>query len=278
MRIGGHERHSRQNANGVCACVWMTVAFAVIGTTGGLRPPLLCCGARVCRRKPIFAMYIRTSDQERRASARRGRANRVCNGNARDFRNRVRIPRTYHGGLTRERADPAFIWTERSHSENIPRGAYAPPALVLRCERLPAKNDFFDAQTRNPKVRLASARRGSVNQTLCRENRALSCGCRTRSQERRASARRGCANRTYNGNARDFRNRVRIPRTYHGGLTPPALVLWCERLPAKNDFFDAQTRAQKVRLASARRGVYWIALATAAQSRWRYIEQLPCNS
>jgi hypothetical protein len=29
-------------------------------TTGGLRPPLLCCGANVCRRKTIFSMHKRT--------------------------------------------------------------------------------------------------------------------------------------------------------------------------------------------------------------------------
>jgi hypothetical protein len=63
MHIGGHERHSRQTANGVCACVWMTVAFAVIGTTGGLRPPLLCCGANVCRRITIFSMHKRVTQK-----------------------------------------------------------------------------------------------------------------------------------------------------------------------------------------------------------------------
>jgi hypothetical protein len=52
--------------------VRVAVAFAVIVTTGGLRPPLLCCSADACRRKAIFAMHIRTSGQERRSSARRG--------------------------------------------------------------------------------------------------------------------------------------------------------------------------------------------------------------
>jgi hypothetical protein len=31
----------------------------------------------------------------------------------------------------------------------------------------------------------------------------------------------------------------------HGGLTPPALTLQCERLPAKNDFCDARTHIHK---------------------------------
>ncbi len=105
-------------------------------TTGGLRPPLLCCGARVCRRKPIFAMYIRTSDQERRASARRG----------------------------------------------------------------------------------------SVNRTLCRENRTLSSGCRTHSHERRASARRGSV--TAPAMAIGFRGVITFTThdrmVRHGWLTPAA--------------------------------------------------------
>jgi hypothetical protein len=137
-------------------------------------------------------------------------------------------------------------------------GGLTPPALVLRCERLPAKNDFFDAQTRKPKGRRASARRGSVNRTLCRENRTLSSGCRTRSQERRASARRGCANAHRRTRAPFTADRQRCVcmcvddrcirgNRYHGGLTPPALALRCERLPAKNDFFDAQTRNPKER-------------------------------
>jgi hypothetical protein len=52
-------------------------AFASRLTTGGLRPPLLRCGANVCRRKTIFAMHKRTFDRERRASARRGPVNRA---------------------------------------------------------------------------------------------------------------------------------------------------------------------------------------------------------
>ncbi len=43
---------------------------------------------------------------------------------------------------------------------------------------------------------------------------------------------------------------VCISRTFHGGLTPPALVLVYGRPPAKNDFFDAQTH---VRLKSGGR-------------------------
>jgi hypothetical protein len=56
-------------------CVPITIAIACSDTTGGLRPPLLCCDANVCRRKTIFAMHKRTSDQERRVSARRGSTN-----------------------------------------------------------------------------------------------------------------------------------------------------------------------------------------------------------
>jgi len=76
-----------------------------------------------------------------------------------------------------------------------------------------------------------------------------------RKQERRASARRGVANRVCNGNAPDFRNRVRIPRTYHGGLTPPALVLVYGRPPARKRFLRCTNARRKERRASARRGV-----------------------
>ena len=150
--------------------------IAVIGfafrehTTGGLRPPLLCRGANVRRRENDFCdaqTYIQPGaagvsppwcsgnapatpilhtfgytrlvrKQERRASARRGCANRVCNGNAPDFRNRVCIPRTYHGGLT-------------------------PPALVLRCGRPPARKRFLRCTNARRKERRASARRGCLN-------------------------------------------------------------------------------------------------------------------
>jgi hypothetical protein len=56
-RLRRHERDCPQDRRW---CVEIAVAFAVIVPTGGLRPPLLCCGANVWRRKTIFAMHKRT--------------------------------------------------------------------------------------------------------------------------------------------------------------------------------------------------------------------------
>ncbi len=53
MRIGGQERRSSADRRR-CACAWMAVAIAFIGATGGLRPPLLCWSANVCRRNNDF--------------------------------------------------------------------------------------------------------------------------------------------------------------------------------------------------------------------------------
>jgi hypothetical protein len=52
----------------------------------------------------------------------------------------------------------------------------------------------------------------------------------------------------------------------HGGLTPPALVLRCERLPAKNDFCDARVRAHQTRAAGVSPPWAWV---THLQGRYR---------
>jgi hypothetical protein len=44
----------------------------------GAYAPRSCCSANVCRQKTIFAIHIRTSGQERRASARRGSRNALA--------------------------------------------------------------------------------------------------------------------------------------------------------------------------------------------------------
>jgi hypothetical protein len=94
-------------------------------TTGGLRPPLLC------------TVYRRS----------------VAGAGGHQSAARFVI----HGGLT----PPALVhrvpqtagrrrWTSIRGSFRFPRGL-TPPALALRCECLPAKNDFFDAQTHTEK-------------------------------------------------------------------------------------------------------------------------------
>jgi hypothetical protein len=59
-------------------------------------------------------------------------------------------------------------------------------------------------------------------------------GCRQHNRERRVSARRGFVNPVCNSNATNFgASSSHALSAFHGGLTPPALVLVCGRLPAK---------------------------------------------
>jgi hypothetical protein len=199
--------------------VRVAVAFAVIVTTGGLRPPLLCCGAHACRRKAIFAMHIRTSDKERRASARRGLVNRVCNCNATNSVFRVRIECTPTGGLR--------------------------PPLLLQRECLPAKKRF------------------------------LRCTY-ARSQERRASARRGLVNCVCNCNATNSVFRVRIECTPTGGLRPPLLCCGAHACRRKAIFAMHIRTSDQERRSSARRGS-GMAPARAMQrmfAAWRCVQTL----
>jgi hypothetical protein len=69
--------------------VRIAVAFVLIVATGGLRPPLLCCSANVCRRKNDFCDAQTHAQKERRASARRGVRNRTCKGNTAKSRETV---------------------------------------------------------------------------------------------------------------------------------------------------------------------------------------------
>jgi hypothetical protein len=98
-------------------------------TTGGLRPPLLCCNANVCRRKTIFAMHKCTSEQERRASARRGSTN------------------TFDTSAIARKTVESMCPDHPCHA--IPR-RLTPPALVLRCERLSAKKRFLRCTNEHP--------------------------------------------------------------------------------------------------------------------------------
>jgi hypothetical protein len=108
--------------------------------------------------------------------------------------------------------------------------------LLVAGRSFAAKCVIRSAESHSQQERRTSARRGSVRRSPWSENRTAFTDDRLHDQERRASTRRGWANRVCNGNARDFCMQIRIPRTYHGGLTPPALALQCERLPAKQRF------------------------------------------
>jgi hypothetical protein len=98
---------------------------------GGLTPPLLCCNANVRRRKTIFSMHKRTSDQERRTSARRGSANTFTQTPARFLARppRVCAPITL-----------AIVCSDTT-------GGSRPPLLCCDANVCRRKNDFFDAQT-----------------------------------------------------------------------------------------------------------------------------------
>jgi hypothetical protein len=69
IRIGRHERHSSADRQ---RCVRIVVAIAFKATTGAYAPRSCVAVRTSAGETTIFAMYKRTFDQERRASARRG--------------------------------------------------------------------------------------------------------------------------------------------------------------------------------------------------------------
>jgi hypothetical protein len=112
--------------------------------TGGLRPPLLCCNANVCRRKTIFAMYKRRSDQERRASARRGSTNTFTQTPAR----LLARPSTVCGPNA-----VAFACSDTT-------GGLRPPLLCCNANVRRRKTIFSMHKRTSGQERRASARRG----------------------------------------------------------------------------------------------------------------------
>jgi hypothetical protein len=175
-----------------------------------------------------------------------------------------------HGGLT----PPAlgFVCGRRcrcgltaDESVSFSHGWLTPAALVSGRECLPAKDDFFDAQTHirpraagvsPPWVGLALATAiGFCGLITFRPARSfpvprLAYASRSWVHARKSSQMGGGA----------------LQRRFvsHGGLTPPALVLRCERPPAKNDIFDAQTH---IRLRAAGVSPPWVALRRADSAR-----------
>jgi hypothetical protein len=73
-------------------CVRIAVAFASLGATGGLRPPLFCCGANVWRRNcglcDARTLVYKSGGRQPAVATKR-----ICNV-ARFFRERVRSPTT----------------------------------------------------------------------------------------------------------------------------------------------------------------------------------------
>jgi hypothetical protein len=133
-------------------------------------------------------------------------------------------------------------------------GGLTPPALVLQCERLPAKNDFCDARTH---VRRSGGREPAVGvgNALATPIPLTSGDTRhVQRQERRTSARRGCGQRTCNGASTKLRQppTVRVPiagafasRLTRGANAPRSCVAVRTSAGEKNHFCDAQTHVRR---------------------------------
>jgi hypothetical protein len=152
-------------------------------------------------------------------------------------------------------------------------------------------------------VESGGCQRGSVRRSPWSENRTAFSDDRLHDQERRASARRGYRYRSCNGastNSRQTADGVcadrRCGRVYgrhranvapesvmghtapdynrvhwrHGGLTPPALVLRCERLPAKQRFLRC-TNAHSTKSGGRQPAV----VVRDRQERCRKVARLP---
>jgi hypothetical protein len=114
-----------------------------------------------------------------------------------------------------------------------PRGAY-PPALALRCEHLPAKQRFLRCtNVHSPK----SGGRVGGQTRIPRDRRHSSADHRWLCADRcvRVYRRHGAnvAPESFMAHTGPDYNRV---HWRHGGLTPPALALRCERPSAKQRF------------------------------------------
>jgi hypothetical protein len=194
-------------------------AFASRLTTGGLRPPLLCCSANVCRRNNDFCdaqTYIRPRAAGvsppwfgKRASAdtstiRRQTADGVCADR--------RCGRVYgrHGANVAPESymrhtAPDYNRVHRRH------GGLTPPALVLRCERLPTKQRFLRCtnvhSTKSGGRQPAVAVREAYLQERCRK---VAGDCRHYAHERWCSRvrlpRLAYASRSWLHDVRSLRN------------------------------------------------------------------------
>jgi hypothetical protein len=161
-----------------------------------------------------------------------------------------------------------------------PRLAYASRSW-LRCERLPAKKRFLRWTNACSQERRASARRGlanalagrfdlrSANKRTRSGGRQPAVGWQTRLQDDSICVRRTTApgaagvsppwyRKTHLQRGAIFAELITFAThhgpVYHGGLTPPALVLRCECLPAKKRFLRWTNACFQERRASARRG------------------------
>jgi hypothetical protein len=159
----GNKSGGRQPAVGLQTASAMAMRrIAVIGfafrehTTGGLRPPLLCRGANVRRRKNDFCDAQTHAEKERRASARRGCGKHACADTSALVRRtadgvyadrRCIGVNSFHGGLTppvlAQRKQVPGAGGHQSAARFVSHGGLTPPALVSWRERLPVRKRFL---------------------------------------------------------------------------------------------------------------------------------------
>jgi hypothetical protein len=125
----------------------------------------------------------------------------------------------------------------------FPRGAYAPRSWCTVSGRR-ANDDFCGARTQ--------AHKSGGRQSAAGISNAVAIADAFVQQP--ALARRWSETTVTTATRWISAFRVRIPRTSHGGLTPPALVCGCEWLPAKKRFLRCTNAGSQERRASARRG------------------------
>jgi hypothetical protein len=124
-------------------------------------------------------------------------------------------------------------------------GGLTPPALTLQCECLSAKKTIFAMHERRFTRAAGVSPPWYVSSAIAIADAFV---------QRHASAARWSETTVATATRRISTFRVRIPRTSHGGLTPPALTLQYERSPAKKRFFRCTNAGSQERRASARRG------------------------
>jgi hypothetical protein len=211
-------------------CGPITVAIACSDTTGGLRPRSWLHGARSpekttaavrteLRCKKRYSRCKNARSQERRSSARRGFPNRICKCNAMNFR----VSNSYTGCTPRGACCPAFgcvcgrccrCAILADGEDTFSTAGLRQPLLVRNASVtrvMPIRSADSIRSPRGayaPRSWLHSA--GSPDKMAAAVRTELRCKKRhsrctnARSQERRASARRGFSNRICKCNPMNF--------------------------------------------------------------------------
>jgi hypothetical protein len=197
----------------------------------GVSPPWVCHNLDVPREPSLFRDWRTHAIKSDGASARRGFGNAVA----------IADGSVWRPSLARRRSETAFATATRWVSTfrvRIPRtshGGLTPPALGAVRTFAGEKNDFCGAGTHIHKSGGASARRGFGNAV------AIADG----SVRRPALARRWSETAFATATRWVSTERICIPRTSHGGLTPPALVAERTFAGEENDFCGAGTHIHK---------------------------------